>query len=116
MRVIGNNSLHGGQIDMRDDSTIALALFDLVNLITNVMITKPKKLVPYTTLYLRRQNRVSKNEIVNKNNSYSIHVPTENRKTVSHRGNRTQSNNHFKKVNFLIDMLEILEKTSIKFR
>lgn len=44
LRVIGNNSLHSGQINMKDDSSTALALFDLVNLITDVMITKPNKI------------------------------------------------------------------------
>jgi len=44
LRVIGNNALHSGQIDMKDNDSTALALFDLVNLITDVMITKPQKI------------------------------------------------------------------------
>lgn len=40
LRVIGNNVLHAGQIDIKDDQSTALKLFDLVNLITDYMITK----------------------------------------------------------------------------
>lgn len=43
LRVIGNNALHPGQIDMKDNRDIALKLFELVNLITDYMITKPKQ-------------------------------------------------------------------------
>lgn len=51
LRVIGNNALHLGQIDIKDDSRTALQLFDLVNLITDFMITKPKQIEHlYSTL------------------------------------------------------------------
>jgi len=43
MRVIGNNAVHPGQIDLRDDSETAVALFRLVNLIADQMITGPKE-------------------------------------------------------------------------
>lgn len=43
LRVIGNNALHPGQIDLKDDRQTALKLFDLINLITDYMITKPKQ-------------------------------------------------------------------------
>jgi hypothetical protein len=42
VRVIGNNAVHPGQIDLRDDKATALKLFDLVNLIVEAMITTPK--------------------------------------------------------------------------
>jgi hypothetical protein len=42
LRVVGNNSVHPGQIDMRDDRSTAEALFGLVNLIVEKMITEPK--------------------------------------------------------------------------
>jgi hypothetical protein len=42
VRVIGNNAVHPGQIDVNDDPEIALALFDLVNLIVQTMITDPR--------------------------------------------------------------------------
>ena len=42
IRVIGNNAVHPGQIDLRDDNAAALKLFDLVNLITDALISQPK--------------------------------------------------------------------------
>jgi hypothetical protein len=42
VRVIGNNSVHPGKIDLRDDRPTAEALFGLVNLICEKMITEPK--------------------------------------------------------------------------
>jgi hypothetical protein len=41
VRVVGNNAVHPGQLDLRDDREIAEALFGLVNLITEVMIVQP---------------------------------------------------------------------------
>lgn len=43
VRVIGNNAVHPGELDLRDDKETALALFDLLNMIVEVMITQPKK-------------------------------------------------------------------------
>jgi hypothetical protein len=42
VRVIGNHVVHPGQIDLRDDRPTAEALFGLVNLICERMITEPK--------------------------------------------------------------------------
>jgi len=42
VRVIGNNAVHPGQIDLRDDNATAFKLFDLVNLITDALISQPK--------------------------------------------------------------------------
>lgn len=44
VRVIGNNAVHPGQIDLKDDTETAVALFDLLNTIVEVMITQPKKI------------------------------------------------------------------------
>lgn len=44
VRVIGNNAVHPGQIDLKDDTETAIALFDLLNTIVEVMITQPKKI------------------------------------------------------------------------
>jgi len=43
VRVIGNNAVHPGQIDIKDDRESAMRLFDLINLTADVMITKPKQ-------------------------------------------------------------------------
>ena len=42
VRVVGNNAVHPGQIDIKDDFETANKLFGLVNLITDVMISQPK--------------------------------------------------------------------------
>jgi hypothetical protein len=42
VRVIGNEAVHPGEIDLRDDQTIVNMLFRLVNLISEKMITEPK--------------------------------------------------------------------------
>jgi Domain of unknown function (DUF4145) len=41
VRVIGNNAVHPGQIDLLDDRATAEKLFGLVNLIAEIMITQP---------------------------------------------------------------------------
>lgn len=43
VRVIGNNAVHPGQIDLKDDMKTALSLFRLVNMIVEDMIAKPKE-------------------------------------------------------------------------
>ena len=43
MRVIGNDAVHGGQIDVRDSPEAAAQLFKLVNFIVAKMITEPNE-------------------------------------------------------------------------
>jgi hypothetical protein len=42
VRVIGNNQVHPGVLDIRDDPDSAAALFGLINMTVEVMITQPK--------------------------------------------------------------------------
>jgi hypothetical protein len=42
VRVIGNNAVHPGQIDLNDNPQVVDSLFGLVNVIVDVMITQPK--------------------------------------------------------------------------
>ena len=42
VRVVGNNAVHPGQIDLNDDKTIAAKLFGLVNIIVKSQITQAK--------------------------------------------------------------------------
>ncbi len=44
VRVIGNNAVHPGKIDLKDNQPIATALFRLVNLIAEKMISDPKEI------------------------------------------------------------------------
>lgn len=43
VRVIGNDAVHPGTIDLNDDRETALSLFDLINSIAEQMISHPKK-------------------------------------------------------------------------
>ena len=43
VRVIGNESVHAGELDLRDNEEIAYLLFDLVNLIIDQTLTAEKK-------------------------------------------------------------------------
>lgn len=44
VRVIGNESVHPGEMDLRDDRETAVALFGLVNLIVEEMISRKKRI------------------------------------------------------------------------
>ncbi len=44
VRVIGNNAVHPGELDLKDDPETALKLFGLVNLITDAMVSQPKQI------------------------------------------------------------------------
>jgi hypothetical protein len=44
VRVIGNNAVHPGQIDIDDDPTVVLALFELVNIVVADMISQPLRI------------------------------------------------------------------------
>lgn len=44
VRVVGNNAVHPGTIDLNDKIEIAYALFGFVNIICEVLISQPKKI------------------------------------------------------------------------
>lgn len=44
LRVIGNESVHPGTLDIRDDKSTAIALFRLLNFIANKLISEPKEI------------------------------------------------------------------------
>lgn len=43
VRVIGNNAVHPGQINLKDDRETAILLFELVNMIVEFTITQRKR-------------------------------------------------------------------------
>jgi hypothetical protein len=42
VRVVGNNAVHPGEIDIRDDPQTAMSLFDIINFVVERMISQPK--------------------------------------------------------------------------
>lgn len=44
LRVIGNEAVHPGELDLRDDVRTASSLFKLINFIAEKMITEPKEI------------------------------------------------------------------------
>lgn len=47
VRVVGNNAVHPGTIDLNDNIEIAYALFGFVNIICETLISQPKKVKEY---------------------------------------------------------------------
>ncbi len=63
LRVIGNNAVHPGQIDIEEEPSLVLVLFGLINLITDEMITKPKQVNElFVALPESLKNQVSKRD------------------------------------------------------
>jgi len=44
LRVIGNEAVHPGTLDLKDDENTAISLFKLINFIAEKMITEPKEI------------------------------------------------------------------------
>lgn len=44
VRVVGNNAVHPGQIDLTDDTVTAGKLFVFINIICDILITQPKNI------------------------------------------------------------------------
>ena len=44
VRVVGNNAVHPGQMDLKDDYETCIGLFELVNIIVENQISQPKKI------------------------------------------------------------------------
>lgn len=44
VRIIGNEAVHPGQLDIRDDAETANRLFSLINYVTQRMIGEPKRI------------------------------------------------------------------------
>ena len=44
VRVVGNNAVHPGKIDLTDNTDLALSLLELLNIIVEKFISEPKKI------------------------------------------------------------------------
>jgi len=63
VRVIGNHAVHPGQIDLDDQPQTAEALFRLVNIITEKMVTEPKEVdALYATLPQADREQIAKRD------------------------------------------------------
>ena len=63
VRVVGNESVHPGQIDLNDDKDVAYKLFELVNIIAQTMITQPKEISKlYSSLSKEKLDRIAKRD------------------------------------------------------
>ncbi len=68
LRVIGNESVHPGELNIKDDVATATALFRLVNFIAEKMITEPKEI---EAIYDKLPES-KKKEIANRDKAKSI--------------------------------------------
>lgn len=63
VRVIGNDSVHPGEINLNDDKEIAYKLFELVNLIAQDRITQPKEIAKlHSSLPKKKLESISKRD------------------------------------------------------
>ena len=70
VRVIGNESVHPGVMDLRDNGSIAVQLASLVNIIADAMITQPKAI---QSLYAQLPD-ATRNQIAKRDNAASAKV------------------------------------------
>ena len=63
LRVIGNNAVHPGELDLRDDVETAIALFGLINFIVEQRISQPNRLkAMYMTLPQAARDAIEKRD------------------------------------------------------
>lgn len=63
VRVVGNDSVHPGQINLDDDKDTAYKLFELVNIIAQTMITQPKEIAKmYSSLSKEKLDGITKRD------------------------------------------------------
>lgn len=69
VRVIGNNAVHPGQLNLKDDTETAYQLFGLLNIICESLITQPKKIKEIYEMKVPENNRQAIEKRDNKNSS-----------------------------------------------
>jgi len=63
VRVIGNNAVHPGQIDLKDNLDTAYKIFGFINIICEMLISQPKKIKEFYEMKIPEDLR---NEITNR--------------------------------------------------
>jgi len=63
LRVVGNESVHPGELDVRDDPVLANGLFRLVNIIAEKLISEKKEIDQlYSTLPAAKLDGIAKRD------------------------------------------------------
>ncbi len=63
VRVIGNEAVHPGELDLENNKEITIKLFNLINIIAQVMITQPKEIKEiYESLPDKKVNGIGKRD------------------------------------------------------
>jgi hypothetical protein len=63
LRVVGNNAVHPGHLDLNDNKETAAALFGLLNFIVERMITHPKQIASlYSSLPQGNRDAIHKRD------------------------------------------------------
>lgn len=57
VRVIGNNAVHPGKIDLKDDRQTAYKLFGFINIICDILITQPNQIDEFYELEIPRSDK-----------------------------------------------------------
>ena len=63
VRIVGNNAVHPGEIDLKDNQEMAKSLLDLLNIITDNLITQPNQIDKfYNSLPERQLKHIEKRD------------------------------------------------------
>ncbi|MFD2538446.1 DUF4145 domain-containing protein [Sphingobacterium chuzhouense] len=57
VRVVGNNAVHPGKIDLKDDRETAYKLFHFVNIIAELLISQPKQIDEFYNFKIPEKSR-----------------------------------------------------------
>lgn len=67
LRVVGNDAVHPGELDIRDDQETAIHLFELINFLVQERITRPKIINSfYQKLPQAKRDGIEKRDAINK--------------------------------------------------
>ncbi len=78
IRIVGNNAVHPGELDLKNDPKTVNTLFQLTNLIAESMITHPKKVKQVNALYDKIIPFTEKERITNRDTNKTKHTNKKN--------------------------------------